>query len=90
MVRLSSMRDSNVSAGVRPQRSGVPHAQAMPEQTLRWLGEVVELIPEEAATAADRAELRNAAKLTAENPSSSRWFQCPELARVYVSGATPC
>ena len=49
----------------------------MPEQTLQWLGEVVELIPEEAATAADRAELRNAAKLTAENPLSSRCVLIP-------------
>lgn len=51
----------------------------MREQTLQWLGEVVELIPEEAATAADRAELRNAARLTAENPSSSRYTYCTDM-----------
>jgi hypothetical protein len=53
----------------------VLHMQAMPEQVLQWLEAAVNLIPEEAATAADRAQLLAAARAAAQRSvGSSRWL----------------
>ena len=46
--------------------------QAMPEQTLQWLGAAVDLIPDEAATAADRAQLLTLARAAAQQAPGSR------------------